>query len=256
MRGSVSVRFEVLGHVNIVHDGHTLTLKKSKVSQTLALLMTRANGTVSVDMLIDDLWESRPPNSVQTTLQTYIYHARRMFDRLGCPDSKETLVTRPPGYMLVAPEGTFDSHSFRQLVTSGERCLERDEVQQAAKYLSAANKLWRGHPFAGIPTGPMIDAHVTYLEELRLTAVSHLIEAQQRLGRHQALIPELRLLVLEHPLNESFHSLLIRALHRCGRHAEALQAYQKLWRILDAELGVRPGRDVQELYEAIVAAPT
>ena len=193
--------------------------------------------------------------SVHGTLQTYIYHARQMLERLGCGTAKDTIATRPPGYVLVVSEDTFDSDSFKRLVDDGIRHVGQDDDQAASDCLSAAVRLWRGRPFAGIAAGPLLSAHITYLEEMRLTAISNLIETRQRLGNHQALIPDLRLLVSEHPLNENFHSLLISALHRCGRHAEAVQAYQRLWRILDAELGVRPGLEVQKLHQAILAQP-
>jgi len=247
------VEFKVLGHVTVVYKENLLTLSKSKVGQTLSLLIARLNETVSVETLIDELWEMNAPRSVQTTLQTYVYHARRMLLRLGCDEAKERLVTRPSGYVLVADEDTLDADVFRHLAQKGTRHLDRGETDLGAERLSEALGLWRGPAFAGIPVGPILDAHVTYLNELRLNATSRWIEAHKRLGHHRELIPELRSLVSENPLNESFHALLIGTLHECGRRAEALQAYHRLCRILDTELGVRPGPEVQRMYDAVSA---
>lgn len=246
------MQISVLGHVELTYRTNTVTLKRSKVSQMLSLLIARANETVSVDMLIDELWERQAPRSVQTTLQTYIYHARRTFQGLGCTTAKEMLVTRPSGYALVTDRAGIDAVVFQDQLRSAGHDLETD-AQLAADGITKALDLWRGPAFAGIPMGPVLAAHVTYLDELRMSAISQRIEAYRLMGRTRELIPELRSLISQNPLNENFHALLIAALHECGRRAEALQAYQRLWRILDTELGVQPGLEVQALHSSVLS---
>lgn len=249
-----NLQFKVLGRIEISTERDvSIMLKKSKTGQVLALLLARNNETVGVDTLIEELWENRVPRSALTTLQTYVYHARKMFARsLHVPCAEQLLITRPPGYLISVPDDALDATVFESYVKQGIACLAAGNTELAADRLTEALALWQGPPFAGMPIGNVLNAHVTYLHELRLSAITHHIEANKRLGRYPVLIPELRSLVAANPLNEGFHSQLIEVLHKCGRRAEALQAYQHLWRVLDAELGVQPAPEVQRLHHEVL----
>jgi len=248
------MEFIVLGRVEMIHQGRSISLSKSKVGQMLSLLLARVNETVSTDVLIDELWTGDVPQSVQTTLQTYVYHARKLITQeLGHPHAHRVLVTRPPGYAIETAERDVDANVFELLVKEGTARLKEGDAEATAARLSEALALRRGPAFSGMRIGPMLEVHATYLNELRLTAVELRIEAFRQLGYHRELVPELRSLVAENPLNERFHGLLIQALHECGRRAEALQAYQRLWQVLDRELGVRPTLEIQKLHGSVLA---
>ncbi|MGW1375042.1 AfsR/SARP family transcriptional regulator [Streptomyces sp. NPDC002446] len=247
------MQFKVFGQVEISHEAQSLIVGRSKVGQMLSLLLARNNETVSVDTLIAELWGERVPRSALTTLQTYVYHARKsLANGLRLQKTERILVTRPSGYLIAVDDSALDASRFEELVAQGSGFLGSGDAESAATRISEALRLSRGPAFAGMPIGKVLDAHITYLQELRLNAIGIRIEAHQRLGRHRELVPELRTLVSENPLNEGFHAQLIGTLHHCGRRAEALQAYQRLWRILDAELGVQPSSEVQDLYQKLL----
>jgi SARP family transcriptional regulator, regulator of embCAB operon len=245
--------FKVLGQVELSNGSKSLTLRRSKASQVLSLLVARTNEIVSVDTLIDELWGEQIPRSALTTLQTYVYHLRKMLTHdLRVPEAERVLVTRPPGYSIAVDESTVDVNAFGRLIKEGTQHLVDGDDEFAAGRLVEALNLWRGPAFAGMRTGRVLEAHCTYLNEMRLAAIGLRIEAHQRLGRYWELIPELRSLVAKNPLNEGFHAQLIGALCKCGRRAEALQAYQCLWHVLDSELGVEPAPDIQRLHHEVL----
>ncbi|MPQ97197.1 transcriptional regulator [Modestobacter sp. I12A-02628] len=247
------MEIKLLGPLVLSDGSKSLVLRASKVGLVLALLLARRNELVSVDSLIDELWGDDPPRSALTTLQTYVYHLRKMLHaELGVPRPEDVLVTSPPGYLLAVDEQAVDVGAFVQLFRRGSAHMGRGEHQQAETCLGEALALWRGPAFAGIPTGPGLRGHISYLQEMRLAALGLHIQAQQELARHAELIPQLRSLVAEYPLHEGFHAHLIEALYTCGRRAEALQAYQTLWRVLDTELGVEPAPDVQRLHQQVL----
>jgi DNA-binding SARP family transcriptional activator len=225
-----------------VRDGdRVIPLGGPRQRAVLAVLLTRANEVVSTDRLIEELWGDEPPGKVANVLQTYVSHLRK---ELG-PD---TLLTRAPGYLVQADPGQLDLERF-------ERMLEKARgvgPEQAAATLREALALWRGPALADFAYEPFAQAEIVRLEELRLTALEWRIEADLAIGRHSELVGELEGLVGKHPLRERFRGLLMLALYRSGRQAEALDAYQAARRALVDELGIDPSPALQELERAIL----
>lgn len=252
--GGMALNFTVFGRVEVSSGGGVLVLTGSKVGQLVSLLLARSNETLGTEAVIDELWGERPPRSALTTLQTYVYLARKqMASQLGIRDPDQVLVTRSRGYAMRVEEGALDIIVFERLVAEGADLLAAGDAKRAAAQLARALRVARGSAFAGIPTGALLEARVTYLNELRLTATGLHIEAHQQLGHSRELIPQLRTLVSENPFHEGFHGQLIRTLHQCGRRAEALQAYASLRRILAEQLGVGPCEEIQQLHRSILA---
>lgn len=247
------MEIKLLGSLVLSNSTKSVVLRISKAGLVLALLLARRGELVSVDALTDELWGDSPPRSALTTLQTYVYHLRKMLRaELDVDRPEDVLVTSPPGYLLAVDNAELDADKFLQLFQLGSQLVAKKEYEQADFCLAEALALWRGPVFAGIPTGPVLQGHISYLEESRLAAVSLRIQAQRELSRHAELIPQLRSLVAEHPLHEGFHAHLIDALRTCGRRAEALEAYQRLWRILDTELGVEPAPNLKQLHMEVL----
>ncbi|MBD0424098.1 AfsR/SARP family transcriptional regulator [Streptomyces sp. NPDC052309] len=250
------MRFNLIGPFEIVADDGSVHLPTTpKVCQTLALLLTPPGELVTAESLVRELWGDTPPRSAPATVQTYVHQARRMLDEHG-PASRGSrlLVTRPPGYVLEVDPDDVDITVFERLVTRARAALEDDRPEAAAHDLCAALALWRGPVLSNVSAGKILEGRVVYLTELRIRALELRIEAENRLGRLREAIPELRTLVHDYPLNEWFHGQLISALHRAGRRAEALEAYQNLYRILDTELGLEPSPELRRLQAELLHA--
>ncbi|MFE7135045.1 BTAD domain-containing putative transcriptional regulator [Streptomyces sp. NPDC057638] len=246
------MRFNLIGPFEIVCDDGEVRLPTTpKVCQTLALLLTRPNEVVPAELLIQELWGDRPPRSAHATVQTYIHQARRVLEPCWTGED-QLLVTRPLGYLIQVPRDDVDITLFERLVDRAGAELERRMPDAAARSLRSALALWRGPVLSSVPTGQILGGRVAHLAELRIRALELRIEADNQLGRHRENIPELRSLVHDYPLNEWFHGQLIHALHRAGRRAEALQAYQSLYRILSTELGLEPSTELQHLQLAVL----
>ncbi|UQX05470.1 AfsR/SARP family transcriptional regulator [Streptomyces sp. RerS4] len=243
------MRFNLMGPFEIVaEDGRVCRPVAPKVCQTLALLLTRPNEVVTAESLIRELWGDRPPRSATTTLQTYVYHARRMFEseRLDA-HGRSLIVTTPPGYSIQVDDAEVDLRVFERLISAARVQLGQGDAVSALSSARKALALWRGPAFSSFVAGDLLKGHLAHLEELRIGAFELVIEAESRLGRHRELLPELRRLIAEYPLNEWFHQQLIGALSAAGRRAEALQAYQHVRRLLADELGLEPSVELQRL---------
>ena len=245
--------FRLLGPLEVWAGGEPLPLGGAKQRATLAVLLLHANEPVSPDRLIDALWGERPPETARTALQGYVTQLRRLLE----PSRKkraagEVLVTTPAGYVLQVADGAVDRDRFEALAAKGHAALAAGRPAQAAELCRSALELWRGPALAEFAYDTWAQTAAERLAELRLVSLEERIEAELELGHHAELVGELEALVAEQPLRERPRALLMLALYRAGRQAEALEAYQAARRALVDELGIDPSPELRELQAAIL----
>jgi DNA-binding SARP family transcriptional activator/Tfp pilus assembly protein PilF len=216
----------------------------------LAALLLNPGQAVSTDRLIAELWGDDPPDRAANLISVYVFRLRRLID-----DAEgRVLTTRAPGYQLQLAPGDVDAEGFEALVGQGRQALAHGDFRSAAATMTEAVGLWQGQALADVPPSALVTAEAGRLEESRLDAVELRLEADIGCGRHAELVPELRRLVSSQPLREGLWGLLIRALDRAGRHAEALAAYGEARQVIADELGVDPGPELQRLYQNLLTA--
>jgi DNA-binding SARP family transcriptional activator len=249
------MRFKVLGLFEVFNGPRTCTPSAPKVRQLLAALVLRANHVVGQDDLIDEIWGADAPMSAVTTLQTYVYHLRKILQReFGRAEADRMVVTKPPGYLLSVDERQVDLFEFNRLFDEGRAALANDDPRGAADRLRSALAMWNGAPLANVTCGSLLETYVAHLAEKRTTALEMRVAADVRLGRCRELVPELKMLVKAHPFNEWLYSQLIIALRESGRRAEALDAYQEVRGHLKDELGLDPSRDLQRTHQDVLTS--
>lgn len=249
--GGISVEFELLGPVRVVGDQGPLQITGAKRRALLAILLLRAGSAVSIPRLVNGIWPDGPPQSVIFNVRTYVHNLRQLLERAG--DSPNRLARHPAGYHLAVEPDELDVLRFQRLVDDGHRAMKRDDLPAAIERFDGGLRLWQGRPLEDLPgLGPEVAAEATVLEEQRWAAVSSLIEARLRLGQHDELVPWLRQLVAERPLDERTRAQMITALSRAGRTAEALAAFREARETVIDELGVEPGAALQDAHLAVL----
>ncbi|GAB2953515.1 BTAD domain-containing putative transcriptional regulator [Nonomuraea fastidiosa] len=249
------MEFKILGSLEVLSNGRDIAPSAPKLRRVLSLLLLHPNQIVRTAALIDELWGDEPVRSAMTTMQTYIYLLRKIFDAEH-PSAGNILVTKPAGYIVVTPEETIDLFRFEALAEEGRSALAAGEPEAASARLGEALSLWRGPALADVQTGRLLDAHVTRLGEARLRAVELRIEADLCCGRHRELISELKGLTTSHAYHEGFYKQLMLALYRSGRQCEALDLYQSVRQCFVKDLGVEPSAELRRLQRDILdAAP-
>jgi DNA-binding SARP family transcriptional activator len=252
LRATDGLDFRVLGPLQVAANDTSLPLGGAKQRAVLAVLLLHANEVVPADRLIDQLWGESPPESAANMLQGYVSHLRKTLEPGRARGEHELLVSRPPGYVLRIGRDQLDAARFRRLKDEGERLLDEGDPRAAAERFRAALALWRGPALADVAYESFAQPGIARLEEARLVALEERIDAELALGRHDALVAELRGLVAEHPLRERLQAQLMVALYRCGRQAEALEVYREGRQALDEELGIEPGPALRALEQAIL----
>ncbi|MDA0166058.1 winged helix-turn-helix domain-containing protein [Solirubrobacter ginsenosidimutans] len=235
------MQIRLLGHLEANVDDRLLELGGSKQRAVLAMLGLEANQLVSADRLIEGLWGEEPPASAAKMVQTYVWRLRRVI----AADAGAEIVTRGRAYELRIDRELIDALRFERLVGEATRGASGDAARQALA-------LYRGEPLADIASEPFAAAEIRRLEELRVTAAELAVDADLAAGRHQEVLGEIDALLAESPLRERLHAQRMLALYRCGRQADALEAYLEARATLVDGIGVEPGPELQRLQSAIL----
>lgn len=230
----------LLGPVGIWRDDQLLGPTAAQQRSVLAMLLMEPGRVVSVDRLVMAIWGEDPPGSARNAVQVQISKLRRILAAL--PDTE--LTTSAKGYCLTAPRTAVDLHRFRDLVR--EARTEHDD--RAAELLRAALQLWRGPALADVAGGWLSDTVGAGLEEERRAAVEECAAIDVRAGRYHEAVAQLSALVAEHPLRERSVALLMEALRRSGRRADALALFRATRQRYAEELGIEPGEELQRLH--------
>jgi DNA-binding SARP family transcriptional activator len=240
------MEFRVLGPLEVDAASGAVALGGSKLRALLALLLLHPNEPVSAERLAVALWGDEAPAA---SIKTIHVHVSRLRKALGDPDA---IATTPAGYRLRVRPGELDADRFQALVAEGRDALLAGRPDRAAAKLRAALDLWRGPALSEFAFAPFAQSEVARLEEDRLAALEARVEADLRCGHHAEIAAELSQLAERHPTRERLAAHLMLALYRCGRHADALDAYQRARRHLGEELGLDPGAELRTLQQQIL----
>jgi DNA-binding SARP family transcriptional activator len=241
--------FRLLGALEVSAQGAVAELGPPKQRALLAILLLHAGEIIPVDRLIDLLWGEDPPRTANHSIQIYVSDLRKAIDSLG---GKEVLTTRPPGYLLNADPVSIDARQFERLVDEGTRKLRSGDHLEGAKDLRAAMGLWRGPALSDFTYEEFAQPYIRRFHDLHLDAIEELAGAELEAGQASEVVPMLDAAIREDPLRERSRELLMLALYRSGRHAEALRTYQQLRTQLVEELGLDPSPPLQRMQERIL----
>jgi DNA-binding SARP family transcriptional activator len=239
----------VLGPVQMWVAGRPIDLGPAKQRTLFAALLVNADQPVSVDTMIDLLWDA-PPAGARSGVYSYVTRLRRVLARASAAEDEPIrLVNGAGGYLLDVDSDRVDLHRFRQLVARAREGV--DPPERRAALLDEAVDLWQGPALVDLTGGWAARMRET-LAQQRLDAVLLWARNQLNQGSVTAVIGSLRDMAAEHPLIEPLAALLIQALCSAGRTAEALDWYAQFRRRLVDELGSEPNAELRRLHQAML----
>ncbi|MBP2477547.1 DNA-binding SARP family transcriptional activator [Crossiella equi] len=245
---SGQLRFELLGPVRAWLDGTEVDLGAPQQRALLGVLLLHEGAVATSDALVSAVWGETAPPAVGGMVRSYVSKLRRV---LG--DGRPATVIRSGagGYSMPTQPGMLDLTDVRHHLAAAREARRTGELEVEAEQLRAALARWQGTPLSGV-RGEYADRERTRLRQLWLSAVEDLAAADLELGRPAEAEAALAPLVIEHPLRERPRALLMLALYRSGRQAEALELYQQAVHLFTEELGLDPGEELRELQRRIL----
>ncbi len=244
------MRFRILGALAAeTTDGTPVPLGQPKQRALLAILLLHVGEIVSIDRLVELLWGDGAPRTAEHSVQIYVSELRRALLPVS---GEQVILTRPPGYLLQVAADEVDARRFERAVVDGAAALAAGRQAEGRALLTDALRLWRGPALYDFSYEEFAQPYIHRLTDLHLNAIEELAAAELSDGRPGAAIPLLEAAISEDPLRERSRELLMLALYRLGRSAEALRTYEKLRGVLAEELGVEPSPPLRQLQERII----
>lgn len=236
----------VLGPVEVRRDGEKVPLPSGRTTQVLVRLALEAGRPVGAGTLLRDLWEDAGVSTGKNTVQSKVSQLRRALGQPG-------LVTGSRGaYALDIDPDCVDALRVVSLARDATTLRRAGDVAAALEVSSQGLAMFRGEVLGDAGDAPWLHPHRARLEELRIGLWEDHLAARVQRGAGGDVIGELEGLVQRYPLREGLWFWLITALYRDGRQADALAAYATVRRTLVDELGLEPGRDLQQLEEQVL----
>jgi DNA-binding SARP family transcriptional activator len=252
-RDTPAVRFDVLGPLRAERAGTGLNLGSVQQQVVLAVLLLHANRSVGRQQLIDAVWGADAPAYAVNLVQKHVSALRRVLEPGRSDRQPSRLAWTQSGYRLSVYDGALDLHAFEAELDRARSARARGDLATTGAALRAALGLWRGPLCDGLES-PLLDAERDRLAERHIAVMEERLEVDIAQSRHGEVVGELRQLVVRFPLREHLHGLLMLALYRSGRQADALEVFQQARRHLRDELGIEPGAGLRGLHQQILAA--
>ncbi|MDR6981024.1 DNA-binding SARP family transcriptional activator [Streptomyces sp. 3330] len=250
---AAGVELRVLGPVEAAVGGRAVDLGAPKQRAALALLVSQVGRPVSVDVMLEELWEGQPPPSAMTSLHAYVANLRRVLEPERAPRRPATVLrTRGRGYLLDSRAVQVDARRFGERATAGWQALDRGDLRRALDAFEAGLALWRGQAYAEVADTAQVAPERVRLEELRLSATEGRCAALIAVGAHEVAVSELAAFTRAHPLREYGCELLGLALYRAGRQADALAVLRSHHQRMARELGIDPSPSLRHLESEIL----
>ncbi|MFB6669058.1 MULTISPECIES: AfsR/SARP family transcriptional regulator [Streptomyces] len=245
------MEINILGALSLTCGQRSAEVASKRVSTVLTLLALSPGTPIPFDQLVDELWADQPMGNARNALQANVSRLRRLLESVTRTPSDGIVRTVSSGYLLDVPAEAVDVHRFVALASAGAGLVHKDPAEAVEK-LERALGLWRGPALMDARDGLRCRVQAAHLEERRLTVYEDLVAAKLAACSERISLPELRQLAADHSERERLTELLMLALYREGRQAEALDVFHGARRRLAAELGLEPGPALHLVYQAIL----
>ena len=242
----VQTQWKVLGPLEVYYGESLVVVRGRHHPKVLAVLLTEAGQVVPADAIVGALWDTDPPGTAHRQVSNIVGALRRQLGPVG-----RAISTVGNGYRITVAGSSLDLDRFRQAVAITRRERRAGRLPEALDAARIGLDQWRGPALAGLD-GRIIGGIARRLDNARRELLAERLDLEIALGAHREVIGELAELVTADPTRQRFVEQLMLALSRDGRTPEAIEVYRRTRDRLVEELGIDPGRRLQELHTTLL----
>ena len=241
--------FGVLGPLQVLVDDRPVTVGGPRQRRLLAALLMQPGRVVSLDRLVDAVFDGRPSDRAEATLRSYATRLRQSLAPLG----RDVVVRDGTGYRLDVSREDVDALRFEQAVAQARRMAEYADMSGACGVLRGALQMWRGDAYEEFLDELWARPEAERLEEERRAAQELLLDLEMQDGGSAAVVGRLTHLLAAEPYREGLVARLMLAHYRNGRPVDALRVYADYRGRAAEELGIDPGPELVDLERRVLA---
>ncbi|MFI6339011.1 BTAD domain-containing putative transcriptional regulator [Streptomyces sp. NPDC050535] len=215
----------------------------------LAVLLCHPNDLVSVESLVDALWDGGPPKTARKNIQVYVSALRRLLEDV---EAGGRLVCRAGGYLLQVGDEELDSLRFRDLSHAARVASRQGALDSAAGLLREALNLWSGPSLPELRCSRAVSDEADRLGKRYLQVYEDWAETELRLGNPEVIADTIGELLELHPQRERLRAAHMDALFQLGRQTEAFGVYDEYRQFLAGEFGLDPSPALEARYRSML----
>jgi DNA-binding SARP family transcriptional activator len=247
--------FKVFGGLGCRRDGSDVDLGPVRQRIILAKLLAAGGDAISLDTIVDSLWDDQPPASAANQIHRHVGNLRRILEPdLDIRETGRYLLPAGTGYRLVLATEASDLAMYRELVRRAREALAGGDVVAGVRAYLTALELGRSPAFTDLPTSVLTSPDFVAIERERLAVALAASEAGITHGMAGAVLTPLLSVAATAPLDEALQACLIRAYVATGHRAEGVRVFERTRQRLAEELGVDPGPELREAYRELLAS--
>lgn len=247
--------FKVFGGLGARRDGSEVDLGPVRQRIILAKLLAAGGDAVSLDNIIDGVWDEQPPPSAANQIHRHVGHLRRIFEPdLDVRETGRYLLPAGTGYRLALATEDSDLAMYRELVRRAREALAGGDVVAGVRAYLTALELGRSPAFTDLPTSALSAPEFVAIERERAAVAVAASEAAIAHDMAGTVLTPLLSVAAAAPLDEALQACLMRAYVATGHRAEGVRVFERTRQRLAEELGVDPGPELREAYRELLAS--
>ncbi|MFK3984263.1 BTAD domain-containing putative transcriptional regulator [Micromonospora sp. NPDC050397] len=247
--------FKVFGGLGCRRDGSDVDLGPVRQRIILAKLLAAGGDAVSLDNIIDSVWDERPPASAANQIHRHVGHLRRILEPdLDVRETGRYLLPAGTGYRLTLATEDSDLAMYRELVRRAREALDGGDVVAGVRAYLTALELGRSPAFTDLPASALSAADFVAIERERVAVALAASEVAIAHGMAGTVLTPLLSVAAAAPLDEALQACLMRAYVATGHRAEGVRVFERTRQRLAEELGVDPGPELREAYRELLAS--
>lgn len=248
------LRIYTLGRFEVYRNGVRLSEyahRSTRVWDLFKYLLTYRDRSSTPEAIIETLWPQHNYADPRRALRTPVYRLRQILSEDGLPDAEEYILYIQGCYVWNNQSNFWvDADEFENLLRQAAQIPETELDKKIDLYLQAID-LYRGEYLPENLYADWTIAQRNHYRRLYLEAIDSLAVIYQSQQRYQELTDLCERAITLEPFEESLHVYYMDGLIRSGHHKHAREHYRQVTHFFYTELGVKPSRELQQLYREL-----